>query len=524
MKPECGGTRARPLLHPFLWAAQPILFLYARAVHELPLIRILVPLAAALAGTAAVWAIAHAILRRDLPKSACFTSVLLILFFSFGRAVDLADRFFEATGLWTYLDRLMLATRIAVLQAAALAAFAAVLLAALRRLLMKKPLASWVTPLLASTATILLMFSLGQIISGLVSVPRRGLPLPRTAADVRPPRDDSPDVYIIAVDGYARKDVLQRFYSFDNSPFLFALDGLGFSVAAKSSANYAWTFLSLASALNMTHLQDLAEKAGPRSRDQKRAQEMIRDNAALAFLRSRGYRTIHIASPWEGTRSNPKADEIRGGQGQVPGDDFSRALADSSLLALFNSRLTKRMAEFYLEQFDELESASAEPGPKMVFVQFLLPHHPFIFDRNGRILGSGSFLGQLLSRKIQWRESEAYIEQLVFLNDKLLSVVRSLLRSPGVPPVIILFSDHGPLVASPEPEVERSARLANLTAVHLPGAPPGLLPEDVSLVNLLPLVLNHSFGAGFELHPPTRYYSTYARPYSFIELRPGTKF
>jgi hypothetical protein len=139
-------------------------------------------------------------------------------------------------------------------------------------------------------------------------------------------------------------------------------------------------------------------------------------------------------------------------------------------------------------------------------------------------LGSGSFLGQLFSRKTQWREPEAYIEQLVFLNDKLLSVVRSLLRAPGVPPVIILFSDHGPLVASPEPEVERSARLANLTAVHLPGAPPGLLPEDVSLVNLLPLVLNHSFGAGFELHPPTRYYSTYARPYSFIELRPGTKF
>jgi len=103
-------------------------------------------------------------------------------------------------------------------------------------------------------------------------------------------------------------------------------------------------------------------------------------------------------------------------------------------------------------------------------------------------------------------------------------LVRSLLRSPGVPPVIILFSDHGPLVASPEPEVERSARLANLTAAYLPGAPPGLLPEDVSLVNLLPLVLNHYFGAGFELQPPTRYYSTYSRPYSFTELRPGTKF
>ena len=44
------------------------------------------------------------------------------------------------------------------------------------------------------------------------------------------------------------------------------------------------------------------------------------------------------------------------------------------------------------------------------------------------------------------------------------------------------------------------------------------------MMNLLPLILNHYFGAGFELQPPTRYYSTYSRPYSFTELRPGTKF
>jgi hypothetical protein len=514
------GTLDRSLVHPFLWAAQPLLFLYARAVHEFPPSRLLAPLAAAFAATAVVWALAYLILRRDALKSAFLTSALLVVFFSFGRAVDLADGFFEATGIWGYLDRLMLATRIAVLQAAALAVSGAVILALFLRLLRKKPLAARTTPLLATTALLLILFSLGRIFVGLISSPRSGPALPRAAGEVRPARNDLPDVYIIVVDGYARADVLRRFYGFDNARFLSDLEGLGFSIASKSSANYAWTFLSLASALNMTHLQGLAERAGPRSRDQKRAQEMVRDNAALAFLRTRGYRAIHIASPWEGTRSNPKADETLGGRGRVPGDEFSRALADSSLLSLFNSRLTGRMAEFYLRQFQNLEAAGAEPGPKMVFVHFLLPHHPFIFDRDGRVPGSGSFLDQLFSRRTQWREADAYIDQVIFLNERLLAVIRALLGSSGRPPVIVLFSDHGPLVPDPDPGTVKRARLANLTAACLPGAPKGLLPEDVSLVNVLPLVLNHYFGAGIDLQPPDRYYSLYARPYAFERLRP----
>lgn len=513
-------TRGWFHIHPLLWAAQPIFFLWARGVHEISFVEVLVPLGAALLGAGIAWTLAWLALRRDMLKSACVTSLFLILFFSFGRVVNLADGFFAATGLWPNLNRMQLPTRTVALQAVVLGAFVLLLLATLVRLFVRKTLSPRVTPLLARAAALLLLISLGQVAVALVSAPRRSAPPQTAAGDALQPPGNSPDVYIVVVDGYPRSDVLREYYGFDNSPFQSALEELGFSIASKSSANYAWTFLSLASTLNMSQLSELVEKAGLRSRSQKMAQEMVRDNAVLAFLKSRGYKTVHIASAWAGTRSNRSADENIGGGRHIMDDDFTRALADSSLLAIFNSRLVRDMALFYLEQFENLERMGAKPGPKVVFAHFLLPHHPYIFDRNGGVVHSGSFIDTLVFRKAQWRKSDAFTEQLTFLNDKLLSVFRSILRSSRVPPVIVLFSDHGPFVSDRDLEAMKRARLANLTAAYLPGAPAGTLPGDIRLVNLFPLILNHYFGAGLGIQAETRFFSYYTHPYSLEPVGP----
>ncbi len=85
-------------LHPFLWAVQPVLFLYARAYEEVSVVKVLAPLGVTIAGAALMWALAYLALGRNLRKSALFSSVLLLLFFSFGRVVDLTGSFFEGHG------------------------------------------------------------------------------------------------------------------------------------------------------------------------------------------------------------------------------------------------------------------------------------------------------------------------------------------------------------------------------------------------------------------------------------------
>ncbi len=120
----------------------------------------------------------------------------------------------------------------------------------------------------------------------------------------------TPDIYFIVLDGYARADVLARYYDFQNTEFLDGLRARGFQVAEQSAANYNWTFLSLSSTLNMDYLENvLAGKFIHDKQDRTAAYESIRNSATATFLRERGYRVVHLQSTWGATSVNPYADK-----------------------------------------------------------------------------------------------------------------------------------------------------------------------------------------------------------------------
>lgn len=77
--------------------------------------------------------------------------------------------------------------------------------------------------------------------------------------------DFKPDIYYIILDGYARGDVLQEVYTFDNTEFLDALSSRGFFIADQSHSNYSQTQLSLASSMNFEYLDYLSFASGTSS-------------------------------------------------------------------------------------------------------------------------------------------------------------------------------------------------------------------------------------------------------------------
>ena len=104
-----------------------------------------------------------------------------------------------------------------------------------------------------------------------------------------------PDIYYIILDGYARQDILQEIYGFDNTAFIDALKMMGFYVASESRSNYNQTLLSLSSSLNLDYLSFLGF-TGESSDNRKPLERLIQDSRVVNFLKDQGYTIISIDS------------------------------------------------------------------------------------------------------------------------------------------------------------------------------------------------------------------------------------
>jgi hypothetical protein len=329
-----------------------------------------------------------------------------------------------------------------------------------------------------------------------------------------------PDVYFIVLDGYARQDVLAKYYGFDNAPFIDRLRARGFRVADWSSSNYSWTFLSLASTLNLGYLQEvLGPAVHPGSTDRSLVYEAIRNSLVARHLRELGYRVVHFRSTWGATGRNPHADEEIECEFSVYTHEFVRALVEASWLGALHSKASVDLANCHLANLETLAGMGTEPGPKFVLAHFVLPHHPYLFDRNGNVLRNAIVSNQFEFQRKLWEDRGGYRSQLEFVNRKVLAAIEKVLDESRVPPIILLVSDHGPgLIEGLSREERLAVRFATLSAQYLPGAPENLSTPAASAVNQFRAILSHYFGAELPMLPDRHFSSSYGHPYDFREV------
>lgn len=340
----------------------------------------------------------------------------------------------------------------------------------------------------------------------------------------------TPDIYHIILDGYARNDVLEEYYNYDNSAFTDSLRGMGFYVVEKARANYIHTYLSLTSTFNMTYLDILQEKYGENPANGSAAIELMVNNLVTQKLRNYGYTIINFSSEWEGTNENYKADL------KFKSDQYSKILglnlvtSETNMIFLQTTILSPLIKNVWgdalrariLTVFEKLPDIPYIEQKKFTLAHILAPHPPYVFNADGS--APENFETQNADEQIAKRPD--YRNQLIFVSKQTIPVLQKIISNSKNPPIIILQSDHGPASTLGIREEwcvnygyeGLNERSGILLAIYFPDQDFKDLYHTMTPVNIYPIIFNKYFEENIKLFSDKTYYSDYSAIYKMKDI------
>jgi len=493
------------ILHPFLFALFPVMFLYARNSGQTYPGDIIIPALIVLGACIAALIVVRLILRNEY-KAGIVVSLLVLFFFTFGHVARLLD---GVMSVWVLL-----------------LLWPIILIILIGAVIRSEKRFDTLTRTLNFVAAALLLIQVVQIGINFVS---GGKDDTTDASETRIDSDGSnnPDIYYIILDGYAREDVLADMYNFDNSSFIDYLKNHGFAVADSGRSNYCQTLLSLAATFNM----DYAHKLGgwhPQSEDRLPLYEIFRHNKLFDILEDAGYEITAYASGYSLTELKNAGNYIS--PSWLPGEFANMLISTTPLPVILNSiyspfEIHHNRVEHVL---DNLAKRKNDGTPEFVFAHLVCPHPPFVFGADGQSLQpdrpfnmeDGSHFLNEGGTVEEYRCG--YIDQVQYINRRMTEVIDHLLAEGGDnPPVIIIQGDHGPgselsWVGSATTNIKE--RFSILNAIHLPGMTENNLDDNISSVNTFRLVLDKLFDAGLPLLPDISFYTTWQEPFHYMPV------
>jgi Sulfatase len=495
------------ILHPFFFAIFPALSLVADHLEFISINQTIVILSMITLGVAGffLWLLRRAGIDRQ--KAGILVSGGLLIFFSYGHFFDLLAQF-DSLNFLRHRHLLIFLFLIGML----------IIFLVIRTRTELTPLTSFLNIVGAS----LIILSAFQIVayrftSHVVWEPAWKFEI--SDRSVQSP-GNLPDIYYIILDSYANSNTLAESYGFDNREFLSALEKQGFFVAEESVSNYAMTTLSLASSLNLDYLNNLHPEFNQTDLNLELPRQMIENNTVNSFLKSNGYTTIFFGSGQGITEQNRYVDQ-----------DIKCGLVDETIGRIIHSTLIWPVAEWlqFLDRqgrykrlcvLDQIAEIAALDGPKFIFAHIPSPHSPFLFDADGNPIHIQEPVGREQARRL-------YINQLIFINQKVEEMVDKILQRSPDDPVIILQADHGPqIIFEPgEPgltsdDAAYKERMRILNAYHLPENGSESLYKSITPVNTFRMLIIQYFQIDIAFLDDQSFYSPLSDP---LEIRNVTE-
>lgn len=498
-----------PVIHPFLFAVIPILFLYAHNLDEAQFSNVILPSAVMLAVIALTYLLLGIFIKDGKLKGVILT-FSLAMFFSYG-SFFMFVKGFSIGGFLIGREKFVFIAWVLILAAG---------IFLLIKLNKKFSYLENLTEILnIASITMILIISINVFTHSIkksYSSDNSVLSFIHSkAGDFDKSR--LPNIYYIILDGYGSSGILKKLYGFDNREFEAFLTKKGFYIAHESRCNYSTTMLSLASSLNMIHLPN-------NSMNIPLLDKKIQENNVMKVFNLVGYKTVCISSNITQPQHIQSADRNIH-CGSFLADEFHTIIIDQTLLRAFNKYIN--FAYFYREKvlnaFSELRSVQQKTeNPFFAFVHILPPHPPYVFGPEAEPM-FGSLT--LTTWDDPWTQKDKYIDQVIFVNRSLENAIAKILSESKRPSVIIIQSDHGPRYLGENITMKTTveARINIFNAVYLPGNENKIFYRTVTPVNTFRLLFNKYFKANYPLLEDRSYFNISKFPYKFIDVTDSLK-
>jgi hypothetical protein len=298
------------------------------------------------------------------------------------------------------------------------------------------------------------------------------------------------DIYFLVFDSYTGFESLKKYWYYDNNELLTVLHNYHFSVYENARSNYDFTGFSIASTLNLNYFDSLLY-----SNNIDRAVTvsfmLIKKCCVTDFLVSKNYKIMNI-SPFD--IADKGKYYYQNYYNSETSNIFRYFFNTTAMARIYNRFFIKKMSEVNLQSLAELNKTITDTiHPKFVYAHIMLPHDPYLFDKDGNLISKSEFHGEK-----RQTDKDLYFRQLQFTNKKIIESLNLIFSNPESDPVVIVQADHGFRYLD-KTVYGQEENHSILFAVHLPGSTPAKNANDITGINLFRTIFNNYFGCKFPM-------------------------
>ncbi len=170
------------------------------------------------------------------------------------------------------------------------------------------------------------------------------------------------------------------------------------------------------------------------------------------------------------------------------------------------------------QNLDYVEEFAVSEQPVFMFAHIICPHIPLVLGLPDTVDAERLYRSDDAIPPGTYRE--LYPLQVQALNTRVLNMIDGVL-SASRPVIMLLLSDHGSRLQYAPHTItgtDYDERTAILFAAYTGEAAASVFPDDISLVNVFPLILNTFFDGERPLQANTLHYSTHDNPLDLVDV------